>query len=73
MEGESRGEYDQNILYIYMKFSRNKFCFVFSRQGFSVALESALELALVGQVGLELTEIRLPLPPECATTAGLKE
>ena len=37
----------------------------FSRQGFSVALELALELALVDQAGLELTEIPLPLPPEC--------
>ncbi|CAO2599084.1 hypothetical protein LEMLEM_LOCUS9700, partial [Lemmus lemmus] len=30
-----------------------------------VALEPVLELALVDQAGLELTEIRLPLPPEC--------
>ena len=28
------------------------------------ALEPVLELALVEQAGLELTEIRLPLPPE---------
>ena len=35
------------------------------RQGFSVALEPVLELALVDQAGLELTEICLPLPPEC--------
>ncbi|ERE66520.1 hypothetical protein H671_8g19362 [Cricetulus griseus] len=35
------------------------------RQGFSVVLEAVLELALVDQAGLELTEIRLPLPPEC--------
>ena len=42
------------------------FCFVlFLRQGFSVDLEPILELALVDQAGLELTEIRLPLPPEC--------
>ena len=41
------------------------FCFGFSRQGFSVALEPVLELALVDQAGLKLTEIRLPLPPEC--------
>ena len=43
------------------------FCFVFffSRQGFSVALEPVLELALVDQAGLELTKIHLPLPPEC--------
>ena len=43
----------------------NFFIFYFSRQGFSVALEPVLELALVDQAGLELTEIRLPLPPEC--------
>ena len=36
----------------------------FSRQGFFVALEPVLELALADQAGLELTEIRLPLPPE---------
>ena len=33
--------------------------FCFSRQDFSVALEPALELALVDQVGLELTETHL--------------
>ena len=37
----------------------------FSRQGFLVALEPVLELALIDQVGLELTEICLPLPPQC--------
>ena len=36
------------------------FCFVFLRQGFSVALVSFLELALVEQGGLELTKIHLP-------------
>ena len=41
------------------------FGFGFSRQGFSVALEPVLELALVDQAGLELTELCLPLPPEC--------
>ena len=45
------------------------FCFVlfycFSRQGISVALEPVLEPALVDQAGLKLTEIHLPLPPEC--------
>ena len=41
------------------------FCFGFWRHGFSVALEAVLELALVDQAGLELTEILLPLPPEC--------
>ena len=39
--------------------------FVVLRQGFSVALVPVLELALVDQAGLELTEIHLPLPPEC--------
>ena len=37
----------------------------FSRQGFSVALGPVLELALVDQAGLELTEIHLALPSEC--------
>ena len=41
------------------------FIFYFSSQGFSVALEPVLELALVDQAGLELTKIHLPLPPEC--------
>ena len=40
------------------------FFFGFSRQGFCVALEPVLELALVDQAGLDLTEIRLPLPPK---------
>ena len=40
-------------------------CFSFSRQGFSVALEPVLELAIVEQAGLKLTEIHLPLPPKC--------
>ena len=39
--------------------------FCFSRQGFSVILEPVLELALIDQGGLKLTEICLPLPPEC--------
>ena len=41
------------------------FFFGFSRQGFSVVLEPVLELTLVDQAGLELTEIRLPLPLKC--------
>ena len=43
------------------------FCFVlfFSRQGFSVALEPVLALSLVDKAGLKLTEIHLPLLPEC--------
>lgn len=31
----------------------------------ALALEHVLELALVHQIGLELTEIHLSLPPEC--------
>ena len=31
----------------------------------SLALEPVLELALVDQAGLELTEFHLPLPSEC--------
>ena len=42
--------------YIYLFFETGFFC---------VALEPVLELALVDQAGLELTEICLPLPPEC--------
>ena len=43
-------------------------CFLitfFLRQGFSVDLVPVPELALVDQAGIELTEVRLPLPPEC--------
>lgn len=36
------------------------FCFLLS-----VDLEPLLELALVYQAGLKLSEIGLPLPPEC--------
>ena len=43
---------------------REQFFFGFSRQGFSVALEPLLELALVDQAGLELTEVHLPLSSE---------
>ena len=41
------------------------FCFVFSRQGFPVALMPDLKVALVDQAGLKLPEIHLPLPPKC--------
>ena len=41
------------------------FNFGFSRQGLSIALEPVLKLAFLAQAGLELTEIRLPLFPEC--------
>ena len=46
---------------VYMRYSF--FSFGFSRQGFSIALEPAQELALVNQADLELTEVCLPLPP----------
>ena len=39
------------------------FFFLFLRQSFSVVLKPVLELALVDQAGLELTEIHLSLPP----------
>ena len=38
--------------------------FYFSRQGFSVSLEPVLELALIDQADLKLTEICLLLPPD---------
>ena len=44
------------ILFIY---------FGFLRQGFFVSLEPVLELVLVDQAGLELTDICLSLLPEC--------
>ena len=37
----------------------------FLRQNFSVTVLAVLELALVDQAGLELTEICLSLPPKC--------
>ena len=43
------------------------FFFVFLRQGFSVVLEPVLELTLIDQAGLELTEICL-----CLLSAGIK-
>ena len=46
-------------------FCSEYFVFVFSRQDFSVALESVLELALLDQAGLKLTEIHQCLPPKC--------
>ena len=36
----------------------------FSRQGFSVAFDSVLELVFLAQAGLELTEMCLPLLSE---------
>ena len=39
--------------------------FGFLRQGFFVALDSLLTLALVDQAVLELTDIHRLLPPEC--------
>ena len=43
---------------------QNVLLFFFLRQGFYVALEPVLELALIDQADLELTEILLFLPPE---------
>ena len=40
------------------------FVCLFLRQGFSVHL-AVLKLALVDQADLKLTEIHMPLPPEC--------
>ena len=40
------------------------FFFGFSRKDLCVALESDMELDLVDQTGLEITEICLPLPPK---------
>ena len=37
----------------------------FLRQGFALVLEPVLELALVDQAVLKLTDIRPSLPPEC--------
>ena len=45
--------------------AQSNYYYFFLRQGFSVDLESVLELALVDQAGLKLAEIHLPLPPEC--------
>ena len=39
--------------------------FCFSKKGFLCVALAVLEVALVDQAGLELTEIRLSLPPEC--------
>ena len=39
-------------------------CCIFMRQGFSVALESVLELSLVDHAGLEIPESLQPLPLE---------
>ena len=54
--------------YLHLSLSLSLFLFGFSRQGFPVALDPVLELALVDQAGLKLTEIHLPLPP----SAGIK-
>ena len=40
-------------------------CFWFCIALVSVALQPVLELALIDQASLELTEIRPPLPPKC--------
>ena len=48
------------VLFVFVCFG-----FGFLRQDFAVALEPVLELVLVDQASLKLTEICLPLPPEC--------
>ena len=57
-----RGNWDRwfwqlSVIYVYWI----QLCCCF---GFSVALEPDLELTLLDQAGLELSEIRLPLPPK---------
>ena len=53
-------------LFPYLKLRINlEYFILFSRLGLSVALVPVLELDLVDQAGPELTEIHLPLPPEC--------
>ncbi|KAM7319942.1 hypothetical protein ACRRTK_020385 [Alexandromys fortis] len=44
---------------------RDKYMACVYRQRFLYGFGAVLELALVDQAGLELTEIHLPLPPEC--------
>ena len=47
--------------------------FCFSKTGFlCVALELVLELTPVHQIGLELTETHLPLPPPSAGIKGVQ-
>ena len=42
------------------------FAFIlFFKTGFLCVALAVLELALVDEAGLELTEIHLPLPPDC--------
>ena len=47
------------------KFSGSKQIFFFETLFRDIALVPVLELALVDQAGLKLTEICLTLPPEC--------
>ena len=58
------GREKENVSHTLGLYPQPKFT-VQSKLGFSVALEPILELALVDQAGLELTEICLSLPPEC--------
>ena len=52
--------------FLFLFFSPHLFIYWFFEAGYlCVALVPVLELALVDQVSLKLTEIRLPLPPEC--------
>ena len=51
------------FLFLFSLLFFNFFLFWFFETGFSVALEAVLELALIDQAGLQLTEICLLLPP----------
>ena len=55
--------YEQSLYTFFLFYIVVVVCFL--RQSFSVALGTILNLALVDQAGLELTEIHLLLPPKC--------
>ena len=58
--------YVHSGIHIMEAFNLMFFVCLFFETGFvCVALEPVLELALVNQAALELTETRLSLPPEC--------
>ena len=52
-------------MYFYFSFIFLLLFVLVFRDRVSMTLEAVLELALEDQTGLELTEIHLPLPPEC--------
>ena len=61
--GKGPGRLGDWALILRLTFVELHFFFPETAFFFSVALELVLELALVDQAGLELTEICLPLPP----------